>query len=83
MFRKCIFSSNYFNGFEVDIDVYTHNTIERILDYARNRLIQYLESGNLIDLSLIARRRDFHVHNIRMEDINDHPDVIIYICDHH
>lgn len=78
--KNIIFSSKYFNGFIVKIDIrYTEN-INDIINYSVNNLLEILKKYNFENLIDILNNTKFHIHTHNYEEIlltND----IIYVCD--
>ena len=79
--RKVEFSSAYFSGFNLIIDIRYYDSIQQIINYAKDNLLSVLKKYNFIILIQKFNDCDFHIHTHSLEDIllNDN---IIYICDH-
>ena len=79
--RKLEFSSEYFSGFNLTIDIRYFDTIEEIINHAKDNLLNILQKYNFIILIEKFNDCNFHIHTHSLEEIllNDE---IIYICDH-
>jgi len=81
--KKFIASSELFSGFEIVIDVNYHESIESIVEFFRNELINLFNENNLVNLSQKAKDSKFHIHTNSLEEILiSNASTIYYICDH-
>ena len=80
--KKFIISSELFNGFNIDIDVNFHDSIETILDYTKKIILEILKKNNFENLIDILNKSKLHIHNFTFEDILiSKRNTIYYICD--
>jgi len=81
--RLCKFSSDYFQGFTVDIDISIIESTSEIVATAISVLHAVLLQNNFERLLKHLDHTQFHIHDITLDDIKNNPDKIIWICDHH
>ena len=81
--RKFVCSSEYFSGFTVMINLTHMETIDDIVIYFKNSLINILQEHNFERLMELVNNRNFHIHSYTIGEIliSSH-DEIFYICDH-
>jgi hypothetical protein len=81
-YRKFIASSEYFLGYEVLIDITVYNSIDTIITYFYEHLMNTLVINNFEIFIEYLKQRKLHIHDFVYEDIkNSHPSQIFYICD--
>ena len=80
--RKLKASSEYFSGFEIDIDIRYYDSMNEICEHFKNELLLILKKYNFEVLYEKCSTMDFHNHTHQFEEILllDCSD-IIYICD--
>ena len=74
-------SSEIFDGFEIEIDIRYIDNFNDIIHQFKKKLSSILKNNNLIYLSNLSMKNNWHIHSTTFEDIllNNN---IIYICDH-
>jgi hypothetical protein len=79
--RNLEFSSAYFSGFNLSIDIRYFETIDEIINHGKNNLLSVLQKYNFIILIEYFNKCNFHIHTHSLEEILLSNDTI-YICDH-
>ena len=80
--RKIRGSSDLFSGFERDIDIRYYNTLEEIITYFKNELLNVFNENKLEILYQKCSESYFHIHTHNFNEILLlNPNDVIYICD--
>ena len=81
--KRFICSSELFSSYELDIDVNFHDSIESIIEYFKNDMIELFNKHRLHGLVEQMNNTRFHIHSYTIEDILiSDIGTIYYICDH-
>jgi hypothetical protein len=81
-FRRFIASSPLFSGYEVFLDIDTHDTVDTIINEFYDNLYNLLKLYKLEILVEELKNTRFHIHDMTMEHIESmNSEKIIYICD--
>ena len=80
--RTFIFSSNYFSDYKVIGDIRYYDTIEDIINYCKNDLLNTLKKNNFTIFIDHLKEINFNIHSHSFDEILlCSPDEYIYICD--
>ena len=80
--RTFIFSSDYFNSYEVIGDIRYLDSLDNIIHYCVKDLIETLEKHNLVNLVDKCKTCEFHIHTYTFDEILlCKPETIIYLCE--
>ena len=81
--KRFICSSELFSSYELDIDVNFYDSIDSIIDYFKNDMIELFNKHRLHGLVEQMNNTRFHIHSYTIEDILiSDIGTIYYICDH-
>ena len=81
--KRFICSSELFSSYELDIDVNFHDSINSIIEYFKNDMIELFNKHRLHGLVEQMNNTRFHIHSYTIEDILiSEIETIYYICDH-
>ena len=74
-------SSDIFDGFEMELDIRHVDDFNDIINKFKEKLSLIFKNNNLIYLSNLSMKNNWHIHSTSFENIllNNN---IIYICDH-
>ena len=78
--RKIEFSSAYFSGFTLSIDIRYFDTIDELINHGKDNLLTILQKYNFILLIEYFNKCNFHIHTHSLEEILLDTNTI-YICD--
>ena len=67
--KRFICSSELFSSYELDIDVNFHDSIESIIEYFQNDMIELFNKHRLHGLVEQMNNTRFHIHSYTMEDM--------------
>nr|QBK85509.1 MAG: hypothetical protein LCMAC101_00960 [Marseillevirus LCMAC101] len=81
MIRTFHFSSNVVGGYQVKVDLDTVETIKDIEQICTAQMIHSLLNSNLTEMLSKVENREFHIHNVTMEEIKNNETRMFYICD--
>ena len=81
--KRFICSSELFSSYELDIDVNFHDSIDSIIEYFKDDIIELFNKHRLHGLVEQMNNTRFHIHSYTIEDILiSEIGTIYYICDH-
>lgn len=76
-------SSKLFSGYELEIDINYHESIDDIINNFKKSLIEIFKINNFEFLIDEVNKANFHIHSFTFEDILiSKRNSIFYICDH-
>ena len=79
----CQFSSDYFSGYNVEIDLSKIKSLDQIVNICRDSLLSVLRKHNFEILIERAHKSKFHIHQPTcLEQAKANPLEVIWICDH-
>jgi hypothetical protein len=79
----CQFSSDYFSGFKVEIDISNITELDEIVKICKRSLIDVLVTHNFESLIVRASKIKFHIHQPEtLQQARENPLDVIWICDH-
>jgi hypothetical protein len=81
MFIQAMFSCDHFGGYQATLEIQKDNSLEEIIALAVSNLYDELQKLSLKSLVSILNEKQYHVHNISIQDLE--PGAIVYICGHH
>lgn len=79
----CQFSSDYFAGFKVEVDLSDVQNMKEIVDICKANLLNVLNFYNFEILIREAKKAEFHIHQPdSLAKAKANPLDVIWICDH-
>lgn len=79
--KQFIISDELFQGFTLTLSIQTFSSIQELTNYFLQKLISYLDTGNLYILLEKAKQIKLHHHIYKfISEIDNDPDDIIYLC---
>ncbi len=81
MIRTFHFSSKIVGGYQVRVDLDDVDGIKDIEQICTAQMLQFLLDNNLDEALLEVQDKNFHIHDLTMDEIKNSDSRVFYICD--